>query len=200
MNVSVVVNDTLVGYAWSAADVVPGMNDITVCARWDSSVVGREWISQFLSGYNTSLTIKTHEASIPGLPNIGLNLTIPAPHATEVFGKFIREATMHILSSTTSFVLASPIALAIDDISASAFHNGTKIAQIDYDLPFDVPRGKAETPKMPVEWELDQLGTVREALGGNLKLDARAEVGVRIGRWSERVWYEGRGIGARVRL
>ena len=107
---------------------------------------------------------------------------------------------MHILSSTATFVLASPIALAIDDISAQAFHNGTKIAQIDYEYPFDVPRGKAETPKMPVDWELDQLGTVKEALGGNLKLDAKAEVGVTIGRWSERVWYEGHGIGAKVRL
>lgn len=107
---------------------------------------------------------------------------------------------MHILSSTATFVLASPIALSIDDISAQAFHNGTKIAQIDYEYPFDVPRGKAETPKMPVDWELDQLGTVKEALGGNLKLDAKAEVGVTIGRWSERVWYEGHGIGAKVRL
>lgn len=109
---------------------------------------------------------------------------------------------MHILSSTATFVLASPIALSIMDLSASAFHNGTKIAQIDYDYPFDVPKNTKgfETPKMPVDWALDQLGTVKEALGGNLKLDAKAEVGVRIGRWEERVWYEGRGIGAKVRL
>jgi hypothetical protein len=109
---------------------------------------------------------------------------------------------MHIFSSTATFVLFSPIALAITDLSASAFHNGTKIAQIDYDLPFDVPKSPKgfETPRMPVEWDLDQLGTVKEALGGNLKLDAVAEVGVQIGRWRERIWYEGHGIGAKVRL
>ena len=109
---------------------------------------------------------------------------------------------MHIFSSTATFILASPIALSINDLSASAFHNGTKIAQIDYDYPFDVPKSHTgfETPRMPVEWDLDQLGTVKEALGGNLKLDARAEVGCQIGRWKERIWYEGRGIGAKVRL
>jgi hypothetical protein len=109
---------------------------------------------------------------------------------------------MHILSSTATFSLASPINLAIDDLSASAYHNGTKIAQIDYDLPFDVPKNHDgfETPRMPVEWDLDQLGTVREALGGNLKLDARAVIGVRIGRWANTVWFEGRGIGAKVRI
>lgn len=109
---------------------------------------------------------------------------------------------MHILSSTATFTLASPIALSITDLSASAYHNGSKIAQIDYNLPFDVPKNRNgfETPKMPVDWALDQLGTVREALGGNLKLDARAEIGVRIGRWAQRVWFEGRGIGAKVRL
>ena len=107
---------------------------------------------------------------------------------------------MHIFSSTATFELASPSDLSITNISASAYHNGTKIAQIDYEYPFDVAKGKTETPKMPVDWELDQLGTVREALGGNLKLDATADVGVRIGEWQEYVWYEGRGIGAKIRL
>lgn len=41
---------------------------------------------------------------------------------------------------------------------------------------------------------------VRKALGGGLKLDARAVVGVRVGRWEERVWFVGRGVGARVRI
>lgn len=94
VNVSIVINETLVGYAWSSADVVPGANDIKVRASWDTSAVGGEWLSQFLSGYNTSLTIRSHENSIPGLPDIGLNLTVPTPHADEMFGKFIREATV----------------------------------------------------------------------------------------------------------
>jgi hypothetical protein len=107
---------------------------------------------------------------------------------------------MHILSSTATFVLASPISMSITDISAAAFHNGTQIAQIDYEYPFDVAAGKTETPRMPVSWELDHFGTVREALGGSLRLDANANVSVRIGRWTERIWYEGHGIGAHVKL
>ena len=38
------------------------------------------------------------------------------------------------------------------------------------------------------------------ALGGRLKLDARADVGIRIGMWSQMVWFEGRQIGARVKI
>lgn len=55
---------------------------------------------------------------------------------------------------------------------------------------------------MPVEWDVGGVGyeAFREAVGGRLKLDARAEVGVGVGRWGERVWFQGRGIGAGVRL
>lgn len=44
------------------------------------------------------------------------------------------------------------------------------------------------------------LGAVKEALGGRLVLDAWAEVGVRVGTWAERIWFEGRGLGAGVSL
>ena len=110
---------------------------------------------------------------------------------------------MHILSSTATFTLSSPLPLSITSISAEAYHNGTKIAQIDYDYPFDVPKGVSESPKLPVQWELDEFGTVKEALGGGLKVDAEAVVGVQVGGqggWRERVWFTGGGIGARVRL
>jgi hypothetical protein len=96
VNASIIVNDTLVGYAWSSADVVPGPNNITVQASWDTSAEGREWISRFLSGYNTTLTIRTHEHSIPGIPNIKFNLTVPTPHATDIFGHFLRGATVRL--------------------------------------------------------------------------------------------------------
>lgn len=39
---------------------------------------------------------------------------------------------------------------------------------------------------------------VKQALGGTLKLDAKATVGVRIGRWEETVWFTGGGIGAHI--
>lgn len=41
---------------------------------------------------------------------------------------------------------------------------------------------------------------LKQALGGRLKVDARAEVGIKVGRWEEEVWFEGRGVGARVRI
>ena len=41
---------------------------------------------------------------------------------------------------------------------------------------------------------------VKQALDGTLKLDARATVGIRVGRWEEKVWFTGGGIGASVKL
>jgi hypothetical protein len=46
--------------------------------------VGREFLSQYISGYNTSLTIRLHEGSFPGLPKLGralgrFNVTVPTP-------------------------------------------------------------------------------------------------------------------------
>ncbi len=71
-----------------------------------------------------------------------------------------------------------------------------------YELPWEVPPGVSESPRLPVEWDLGSVGyeAVREAVGGRLKVDAGAEVGVGVGEWGERVWFEGRGVGARVRL
>lgn len=58
------------------------------------------------------------------------------------------------------------------------------------------------SPRLPVDWDVGGLGfqAVREAVGGRLKLDAKAEVGVGVGDWGVRVWFLGRGVGAGVRL
>lgn len=71
-----------------------------------------------------------------------------------------------------------------------------------YDLPLDIPPGLSETDKLPVEWDPESVGydRIREALGGGLRLSAKAEVGVRLGKWKEKLWFEGEGIGAKVRL
>lgn len=90
-NVSILVNETRVGYAWASANIVPGPNKLTAKAMWEVSDVGREWLSQYLSGYNTSLTVKTHAGSIPNFPDPGMELTIPAPH---ILGHFLKEATV----------------------------------------------------------------------------------------------------------
>jgi hypothetical protein len=43
-------------------------------------------------------------------------------------------------------------------------------------------------------------GKLKEALGGSLKLDAIANVTVRLGSWTEKIHYTGKGIGAKVSL
>ena len=71
-----------------------------------------------------------------------------------------------------------------------------------YNLPFAVPPGLSESPRLPVDWSFGSLGyeAIKKALGGQLKLNAFAIVGVRIGEWRETIWYKGGKIGANVRL
>jgi len=84
-------------------------------------------------------------------------------------------------------------------IDATAMYNGTEVGTINWEYPFDVIAGASETPKLPVVWNY-YSGAVRDALGGTLKLDAVADVEVKIGRWQENIHYEGGGIGAKIRL
>jgi len=113
---------------------------------------------------------------------------------------------MHLFTSTATFTLLSPLphtTLYITHVNATAYYNHTEsVGTILYDFPFAVPPGATQSPRLPVDWSLGSVGyeAVRSALGGFLKLDAKATVGVRVGRWSERVWYQGAGIGAKVRL
>jgi hypothetical protein len=43
-------------------------------------------------------------------------------------------------------------------------------------------------------------GIIRQALGGELAVDAIADVVATIGKWRGRVRYNGKGVGANVRL
>jgi len=105
------------------------------------------------------------------------------------------------MSSTATFILISPVSLYITSIAAVAFYNQTEVGTIDWDYPFAVGEGESITPKLPVVWKVGEgLGAVRDALGGTLKLDAKADVGVKIGVWHKKLWYEGSGIGANIRL
>jgi hypothetical protein len=227
-------NGTTLGEAFAEnLSVKPGNNtNLLISATWNPSMGGEEGIrrgrdllSEYISGYNTSITIRTHAGTIPSLPALGtalsrLNFTLPAPRLrlpgdgsddddddSDGQAHFIRDATFHILSSTASFTLVSPLlynTIFIDSVNATALYNHTEpIGRIEYyDLPFAAPPGVSTTPRLPVDWSMDSVGyeKLREALGGRMKLDARAVVGVRVGRWTERVWYVGRGIGAGVRL
>jgi hypothetical protein len=49
---------------------------------------------------------------------------------------------------------------------------------------------------------MDSVGyeKLRQAIGGSLKLDAKADIRVRLGAWTETIGYTGKGIGAGVRI
>jgi hypothetical protein len=167
--------------------------------------------------------MQAHNGTIPSQPALGnllsqFPITVPAPHmstdgpdddpdAPPSDGKqhFIRSTTMHILSSTALFTLFSPFkstTMYLTSLNATAFYEGHEAGKILYDLPFAVPPGLSESPRLPVDWSFGSLGyeAIKKALGGQLKLNAFAIVGVRIGEWRETIWYKGGKIGANVRL
>ncbi|KAI0137397.1 hypothetical protein BJ170DRAFT_605721 [Xylariales sp. AK1849] len=226
INVHVMSNGSVLGEATvENADVVKGVNsNLLVTAKWKPSLsgrdglqIGRDLISQYISGFNTSITVKAHRDSIPGQRILcealsRFNVTFPTPKfnlpgdTPEERSHFIRDATFHFFSSTATFTLVSPLhynSLYIDFVNATALYNHTEpIGKILHDLPFQAPPGKSQTPKLPVEWSVGSVGydAVRKALGGKLRLDAHATVDIRLGNWKESLWYEGRGIGASIQL
>ncbi|KAL9611368.1 MAG: hypothetical protein Q9167_003987 [Letrouitia subvulpina] len=240
VNIHMLVNDTILGHATAEnISVVPGPNcNIPVIAVWNPSKkggrtgfrIGEELLSQYVSGYNTSLTLKTHAGTIPSRPHLGralskFSVSIPTPHLPipknpnhpddgndgddadpdSSAPRFIDDATMHILTSTATLTLLSPLrrtTLYIETINATAFYDGDAVGQIIYDVPFAVPPGPSTTPRLPVDWSLGSVGfdAVKKALGGRLKVEAFAEAGIRVGEYRVDVWYEGHGIGAHVRV
>lgn len=115
---------------------------------------------------------------------------------------------LHMWSSTAVFTLSSPLhksssTLYINNIDATAFYNHTEpVGRIDYQLPFAVPPGISQTPKLPVTLNLDGVGyeAVKRAFGGTLRMDAKAHVGVSLGEYSTILFYQGKGIGAKIRI
>lgn len=237
-NIKLLTNGTALGHVTARnLTIIPGNNtNLLVQAQWEPFVasgakgksIGRELLSQYISGYNTTLSFRTHKGTLPSQPALGkalagFTITIPTPrmHSPKPpndgddpenppegdTGKphFIQEATMHLFSSTANFVLLSPLSkttLYITKINATAFYKEDDVGKIEYELPFAVPPGASTTPRLPVDWSLGSVGyeAVRKAIGGELKLSAQAEVGIRIGRYDVGVWFRGGGIGAKVRL
>lgn len=238
INIHILCNDTIIGTAKAEdLEVVRGNNtNLVVGATWSPSMggkrgekLGRDLLSQFVSGVNTSLTIRAFHDSIPSQPLISdalskFNFTVPAPRLAMPGGRggsgsgddgddpdksrkpsFIRDATFHFFSSSANFVLASPLmanTIYIEAINATAYYNHTEpVGTIVSNIEFGVRPGLTESPKLPVEWSPDSVGfeKLRRALGGDLKLDAKADVDVRLGVWRETIHYEGSGIGAHIR-
>ena len=113
---------------------------------------------------------------------------------------------MHLLTSTATFTLISPLpktTIYITSVHAIAFYNHTiPVGLLDHELPFAVPPGKSTTPRISVIWNINGAGydVIHDALGGTLKLDAKANASVKIDNWEERLWFVGGGIGAHVWL
>lgn len=237
-SINILVNGTVLGQALiNNMEVKPGNNtNLIATALWDPSTnsgakgkaVGAEMLSQYISGYNTSITLQAHNGTIPAQPGLSnlmskYPITLPAPHLSKPKDPnnpddpndpdagepqrdhFIQSTTMHLISSTATFTLNSPFSrttLFITHMNATAFYEDHPAGVILYDLPFAVPPGLSESPRIPVQWSFDSIGygAIRKALGGQLKLSAFAQVGIRIGEWNERVWFRGGKIGANVRL
>jgi len=110
---------------------------------------------------------------------------------------------MHLFTSTAVFKLSSPFestTLYITYLNATSYYKEHSAGTIFYDLQFAVPPGVSDTPRLPVEWSLGSVGyeAIKKALGGTLKLSAFAHVGIMVGEWRERIWYQGGGIGAHI--
>lgn len=236
-NINILNNNTILGHAvLENTTVRPGRNcNITIKVIWEphtaagktGRLVGRELISQYLSGMNTTLTFRTHNGTIPSQPTFGDALSrfpieIPTPRLRtprspiddpderpdepeDNAPKFITSTTLHLLSSTAIFSLISPLkktTLYIEQLNATAFYHQSVVGTIFYEYPFAVPPGESQTPRIPVDWNLGSVGyeAVKKALGGQLHVNASADVGVRLGLWRESLWFKGQGIGAHVRL
>lgn len=227
-------NGTAVGHV-VARDVslIPGLNTgIHVDLVWNPLAfsgangvdVGRKMVSRYISGFNTTVNVRSYWGTIPALPKLGqamskLELEIPIPKVPtpddgkdpdegddEGRSRFIQDATLHLWSSTAEFTLYSPLpdtAIFVTSIDASAFYEKKEpIGTIDYNVPIKVPPGISRTPQLPVNLDLSGVGydAVRRALGRSLKMDAEAKVGVRIRQYKDIITYHGTGISANVRI
>ena len=177
-----------------------------------------------LIGYNVTLTLQTHEGTVPTQPTLGYALSkfpidIPAPslHTPRNPSKpdkdrdpdapsFIDDSVFHLLTSTATFTILSPLptsSIWVTFLDATAFYNYTNpVGRILYDLPWEIPAGVSKSPALPVAWSLDGVGydVLRDAVGGRLKLQAKANATIHVGKWEQSLWIEGRGISAHIRF
>ncbi|KAK6351715.1 hypothetical protein TWF718_004862 [Orbilia javanica] len=223
-NGTILGNGTLVNAA-----IGKGENQVTVEAFWapadggeEARTMGMALLGEYVSGGNSTITIRAHERSIPSLPDLSkalesLEFTLPLPPPPLSSSpsppgvdptdppRFVQSATLHVLGSTGSFELRNPFqkdTIFISDINGVATYNGTVLGTLDYEYQIAIPPGLSETPKLPVQWTLKGVGydILMKAAGGVLRIDAKAECNVRIGQWEERLKFHGSGIGASVHL
>jgi hypothetical protein len=169
-----------------------------------------------------NITARFHNESIQGNPALsralaGFNITIPVPsikhhrnkepEESKTSSTFLRSATIHLLTRTAQFELFNPlsnIGITINSIDANATYDGEIIGTItEPTFNFEVKAGRdgdTTTDKIPVEVGSVGYDVIRRALGGELEVDAVADVVASIGKWRGRIRYHGEGVGAKVRL
>lgn len=169
-----------------------------------------------------NITARFHNASIQGNPTLsrvlaGLNITIPVPlihphrdkdpHESKTSSPFLRSAIIHIISRTAQFELFNPLSnlgITINSLDANATYDGETVGTItEPTFNFEVQQGRegdTTTDKIPVEVGSVGYDVIRRALGGELIVDAVADVVATIGKWRGRIRYHGEGVGAKVRL
>lgn len=172
-----------------------------------------------ITGRNPNITALFHNESIQGNRALscalaGLNITLPVPSIhpkqpqnSKHSSPFLRSATIHILSRTAQFELFNPlnnIGITINSLSANATYNEEIVGTIT-EPTFNFPvlpgnEGFTTTDKVPVEVGSVGYDIIRRALGGELVVDAVADIVATIGNWRGRIRYNGEGVGANVRF
>ncbi|KAG0156883.1 hypothetical protein PDIDSM_4066 [Penicillium digitatum] len=224
----VLYNDTSVAHITAHnISVGPGNNsyvpiDLFWCpldaAGVDGVEAGRALLSSYISGFNTTVTLKSYRNTIPSLPDLGevfsaLNITVSVPRLAipgspgsddgEQKPHFIHDATFYLWSSTADFILSSPLTennILITSIDARAFYeNEEPIGRINSREPFECT---SRSPRLPVDLDMGGVGydALRKALGQSLEMDAVAKVGVLIGNYADVILYHGKGMAAKVRI
>ena len=181
-----------------------------------------KFLGEYLSGRNPNITARFHNSSIEGNPALssalsGLNITLPAPSIHPKHSKeprdsqqsspFLRSAIIHILTRTAQFELFNPlsnIGITINSLDASATY-GDEIVGTITEPTLNCPvlagrEGFTVTDKIPVEVGSVGYDVIRQALGGELAIDAVADIVATVGKWRGRIRYNGKGLGANVRL
>lgn len=198
--------------------VMAGINSLSIVAIWDpqdhggheAEEVGKRLAGEYISGRNTTITIRPHANSLPSMPLLSkflsnFNVTIPTPRLpvpgmggpSDSPPNFIESATIHLISSTADFLVNNPLRkdkVMIEAINGTAKYKGNELGKIESSKPFAIKpavEGKTTTPRIPVRWKFGSVGyeAMRRALGGRLAVHAEALCLVRVGKLQMEVFY-----------
>ncbi|PWW75297.1 hypothetical protein C7212DRAFT_198284 [Tuber magnatum] len=231
ISVHIIHDDFVLGNASIVnGHVTTGINFLYIGATWDPQAhggheaekAGKCLASEYISGHNTTITIRPHANSIPSMPLLSKLLsnftaTIPTPRLPvpgngrppDSSPNFIESATVHLISSTADFLLNNPLRkdkVTIEAFNGTAKYKGNELGKIESSKPFAIKpavEGRTTTPRIPVRWKFGGAGyeAMRRALGGRLAVHAEALCSVRIGKLQMEVYYNSTNpIGANIHL